>query len=189
MQVPLELTFRHVEKSDEIEVLVREEVQKLEQKCDHISSCRVAIEKNQKFQERGAPYRVRITVTVPPGHEITAKQSESKGDLHEPLSTVIRKTFAAAERHLLKLSEQQNYATKRHENNEMNAVVAKKFDDEGYGFLRSSEGYDVYFHKNSIVNDEFDGLSVGAAVRYVEKMGDKGPQASTVHVLARSRYT
>jgi cold shock CspA family protein len=35
------------------------------------------------------------------------------------------------------------------------------------------------------VDADFDRLSVGAEVRFDEEEGDRGPQASTVHVLGK----
>jgi cold shock CspA family protein len=49
--------------------------------------------------------------------------------------------------------------------------------------LTSPEGYDIYFHENSVINREFKKLEVGMEVRFAEEMGDKGPQASSVVVI------
>ena len=51
MEVPLEITFREVAKSDDIERLIRQEAAKLENVCEDIISCRIAVESphaNQK---------------------------------------------------------------------------------------------------------------------------------------------
>ena len=45
MQIPLEITYLDVDKTDALEALVHEKVAKLEQVCDHMSSCRVGLEK------------------------------------------------------------------------------------------------------------------------------------------------
>jgi cold shock CspA family protein len=39
---------------------------------------------------------------------------------------------------------------------------------------------EVYFNANSVLNGYFKKLKVGDEVRFVEEMGDQGPQASTV---------
>ena len=59
--------------------------------------------------------------------------------------------------------------------------VARLFPEEGYGFIESVDGREIYFHRNAVVNGGFERLAVGAAVRFAEASGDKGPQASTVH--------
>ncbi len=48
MQIPLEISFRDVQKTEEIERLIREKVEKLEQICDYMISCRVVVEMTQQ---------------------------------------------------------------------------------------------------------------------------------------------
>jgi cold shock CspA family protein len=60
--------------------------------------------------------------------------------------------------------------------------VAKLIAEENYGFIESPDGREIYFHRNSVLDGAFDRLKVGAEVRFVEEDGDKGPQASTVHL-------
>jgi len=54
-----------------------------------------------------------------------------------------------------------------------------------FGFLQTSAGRELYFHRNSVLNDKFSRLSPGTRVTFVEEMGDKGPQASTVRLLGK----
>ena len=66
-------------------------------------------------------------------------------------------------------------------------IITKVFHDRGYGFITAEgDGHDVYFHRNSVLDEKFEKLTVGTKVRYAEEDGDKGPQASTVHVLGTS---
>jgi cold shock CspA family protein len=66
--------------------------------------------------------------------------------------------------------------------------VTRLFPEEGYGFLEAADGREIYFHRNALVNGDFDRLSVGRDVRYFEREGEKGPQASTVHLAARVNH-
>lgn len=54
--------------------------------------------------------------------------------------------------------------------------------EEDFGRIAASDGRDVYFHRNSVVDATFDGLTLGDEVRFAEEAGDAGPQASTVHL-------
>ena len=45
-------------------------------------------------------------------------------------------------------------------------------------------GY-IYFHRNSALDNAFDKLEVGSEVRFVEEMGERGPQASTVTLVGK----
>lgn len=78
MQVPLEIVYRGVNKTDALETLIREKVDKLEQICDHIISCHVAVEQAHEHPSAGSPYRIRINLSVPPGHELAADKSPDR---------------------------------------------------------------------------------------------------------------
>jgi cold shock CspA family protein len=183
MKVPLEISFRNIPHSGEIKALIADKSDKLEEVCDHVNSCRVAVEKTQQHQERGNPYRVRLDITVTPGHEIAVRREPSKGDLHKPLDFIIRDAFQAARQQLVELTERQRGQVKKHAAQQANALVARIFEDRGYGFLETIDGREIYFHRNSVVNRNFERLKRGTAVRYVEEQGEKGPQASTVHLV------
>jgi cold shock CspA family protein len=61
--------------------------------------------------------------------------------------------------------------------------VTKLSSHEGYGFLTTPEGEEIYFHRNSVLNDAFERLAIGTRVRFVEEAGEQGPQASTVAIV------
>ena len=62
--------------------------------------------------------------------------------------------------------------------------VAKLFAYEGYGFLGTPEGDELYFHRNSVLDGAFDRLKIGDRVRFVEEAaGEAGPHASTVALV------
>jgi cold shock CspA family protein/ribosome-associated translation inhibitor RaiA len=187
MQVPLRLTFRHVNKTDAIEELIRKQAAKLERVCDHIVSCTIAVEKPQEHQRSGSPFRVRIDVTVPPEHELVVTREPGEGDLHEQLPTVIRDAFGAMRRQLKKLVDKQHGDVKSHPAQEVAGLVARVFREQGYGFLKSTDGREVYFHQNSLVNGDFDRLEVGDGVQWHEQEGENGPQASTVRLVQKPR--
>lgn len=52
--------------------------------------------------------------------------------------------------------------------------------DEGYGRIETPDERLIYFHCNSVLDNAFDKLEVGSEVLFVEEMGERGPQASTV---------
>lgn len=188
MKVPLEIAFKGIPHTDEIETLIREEADKLERACRYLISCRVAVEKRQQHQEVGNPYRVRIDITVPPGHELVVKREPSKGDMHDPLEIVIKHAFASAVRQLRKLVEQQRGDVKTHPDQQVKAIVHKLFPQEGYGFLRTVDTQEeVYFHRNSVLHDDFDRLTIGLGVRYTAEVGEKGLQATSVQIVDMPR--
>jgi cold shock CspA family protein len=184
MEVPLEIAFKDVEKTPEVEADIRDRVDKLEQVYDQIISCHISVERPHKHQRSGSPYRVRIDVRVPPRHEIVVKQESGYGDMHDPLNIVLEKAFDSVERELEDVKERQRHEVKKHPDQEIQALVDKLFRQEGYGFLRELDtGREIYFHKNSVLHNHWKDLEIGTGVRFVEEMGNKGPQASTVEVV------
>ncbi len=184
MYVPLEMSFKNVEKTPQLEDLINKKTEKLEKICDHISSCRISVEKPQEHMESGNPYRVRIDLTVPPSHELVAKQEPGQGDQHYEVDTVIRKVFQKAERQLKKLVEKQSGKVKKHEAQQPVAIVTQLFPEEDHGFLKAvDDDREVYFHRNAVHDNQFDRLEVGTGVFYEMEMGEKGPQATTVRIV------
>lgn len=187
MQVPLTITYRNVPKTPATETLIRKQAAKLERVHPRIIRCRVAVENRQTHQRTGSRFRVRVRVTVPPEHELAAVRDESVGELHEQLSNIIRRSFEALRRQLTKVNQKHRGAVKTHPQQQPSGVVARLFPQEGYGFIESLEGREIYFHKNSLAGEEFDRLEVGTAVHWTEDQGDKGPQASTVRIVTKPR--
>ncbi|MFW6343399.1 MAG: ribosome hibernation-promoting factor, HPF/YfiA family [Sediminispirochaetaceae bacterium] len=111
MYVPLEISVKNVEKTEKLEELIKEKMNKLERVCDHIAGCHVSVEKTQEHVKTGTPYRARIDLTVPPSHELVAKQEPGQGEKHDGVETVIRKAFTKAERQLKKLVDKQHEAS------------------------------------------------------------------------------
>jgi cold shock CspA family protein len=183
MNVPLEISFRDVEKTDDLENLLRGEASSLEEVNDHVSSCRISVERPQKHLRTGSPYRVRIDMTVPPGHEIVAKREPGQGEMHEELETVILDAFDDARRQLRELNDRQAGEEKRHPAQETTALVHRLVPQEDFGFLKTLDGRDVYFHRNSVANNDFDRLAVGTGVRHAAEMGENGLQATTVRIV------
>ena len=107
MQLPINITYRGLEKSEGIESLVVEHAGRLDKFCDHINRCDVAIEQPNHAHQKGNPFRVRIDVTVRPRHELVAEEEGADNGTHEPLRKVIHDAFKTMERQLRHLVEKQ----------------------------------------------------------------------------------
>ena len=60
-------------------------------------------------------------------------------------------------------------------------VVDRVFRDEGYGFILTDDGEQVYFHRNAVQGDlAFDALEEGQRVGLNVEGGEEGPQANAV---------
>ena len=63
--------------------------------------------------------------------------------------------------------------------------VSKISAEEDFGFIATPDGREIYFHRNSVIDNAFDRLSVGSEVRFAEELGEKGAQASTVYLIGK----
>ena len=114
MQLPVKLTYRGLEKSDQIDNLVLGYAERLERFCDHINRCDVAIEQTNHNHHKGNPYRCRIDVTVAPRHELVADERQMDNGTHESLKKVIHDAFKTMERELRRVVEKQRREIKTH---------------------------------------------------------------------------
>ena len=183
MQIPLQITFRNMESSEAVEASVRKWAAKLDRACDSIMSCRVVIEAPHKHKRQGGHFHTRIDITLPGGEVVVNREP----DLHHSYVDVyvsIRDAFNNALRQLDEYVNRRKGHVKIHESVPHGRITVL-FPEEDYGRIESSDGKDIYFHRNSIVNAEFDKLEIGAEVRFVEQQGDSGPQASSVRVIGK----
>ncbi len=62
----------------------------------------------------------------------------------------------------------------------MDGTVKKVIRDRGFGFIKCTDGVEVFFHRTALQNLNFDSLKEGENVRFEVQQGDKGPRAVRV---------
>jgi cold shock CspA family protein/ribosome-associated translation inhibitor RaiA len=186
MQVPLQITFRHMPSSESLSALIRERAEELERFYDRIISGRVAVELQHARHHKGNLFRVRIDLTVP-GKEIVVGYDPAD-HAHEDAYVAARDAFDAMRRLL------EDYVRERRGEVKLHAVpdhgrIARLIAEQDYGFIATPDGSEIYFHRNSVANGSFDKLAVGDEVRFVmqDSESPRGPQASTVVPLGKRR--
>lgn len=185
MQLPLQLSFRDIDSSPAVAEHVRHRAERLDTHFARITGCRVVLEGSRHVRpQHEKRYHVRIDLTVP-NAELLAGSHPAEA-VHLDLHAAIDDAFNEAERMLEDYKHRARWDVKRHEGTPHGRVI-KLFGWEGYGFLETHDGREVYFHRNSVLHDRFDKLEIGSMVRFAEEDGDRGPQASTVEVTGRSR--
>lgn len=178
MTMPIQVTFRDMQASPEVAEYVRTRAAKLETFFDRITACRVVLEApHHRHHNQGKRFSVHIDLTVPGEELVVGKKPESLG--HEDMYACVDEAFDDAGRVLEEYARRVHGVVKRHERSK-HGRVKKLFAYEGFGFLETAEGEDVYFHRNSVLHGEFERLKIGDKVRFVPEDGEKGPQASTV---------
>lgn len=183
MQIPLEIRFQNMEPSDAIEQAVRERAAKLEQFADDIVSCRVSVEAPHKHHHQGKLFSVTVDVRMP-GGEAVASRDPAAHHAHEDVYVSLRDAFRAVRRQLQDYVREQRGKVKSH-TVPPHGRISELHPDRDFGRIASTDGRDIYFHRNSIVNAKLEDLKTGDEVRFSEEAGDEGPQASSVHLVGK----
>lgn len=183
MQLPLQVTFRDMPRSEAVETKIREKTDKLGKFYDRIMSCRVVVQAPHLHHHQGKLYSIRIDITVPNG-ELVVSRDHHDDHSHEDLYVALRDAFSAAERQLKTYVRKQRREIKTH-NGPPHGRVAELNPELDFGTISTDDGREIYFHRNSVLNGGFDKLAVGALVRYSEESGERGPQASTVQTVGK----
>ena len=120
------------------------------------------------------------------GRGLASPAGSTHGDApeHEHYLVAIKDAFSAAQRQIEDATRKMRGDVKPHEQ-EDHGRVSKFIAGENYGFIEAADGREVYFHRNSVLDDAFDRLSIGSEVRFIEEIGEKGPQASTVRLIGK----
>lgn len=179
MTIYTEISFRDMEPSKSLEALIEKRVKKIEKIFSHISACRVIIEAPHKHRLRGNLFHVRVDLSAPQ-RELVASRDVGVRIAHEQVNVAVRDAFSALQRKLQKHKEKLR--VDYHIPDRLpTGVIRELFPYDDYGILETSDGREIFFHRNSVVDGQFDTLKVGDEARFHEELGIKGPQASTVH--------
>ncbi len=183
MRLTPQISFRNLEPGEEIKQRIDEEVRRLEKFYGGIIGCKVMVEVPHHRHRTGDRYRVRIDLTVP-GRELVVSRDPGNNDESTNLPAAITAAFDAMQRQLEDYVRRRRGLTKRHEVPAHGRVV-RLFPEEGYGFIETPDGRQVYFHEHSVLNGAFNRLRVGSEVRFTEEEGNEGPQATTVRPVGK----
>lgn len=180
MKLPLEVTFRNMDPSAALEDAIRNKSDKLERLSDDIMACRVVVEASHRHHHKGNVYHVRIDLTLP-GRELVVSRESGANHAHEDPYVAVRDAFAALQRQLDAFVHKRRQDVKTHELPPHGRISAltPMLDS---GTIETADGRMIYFHRNAVVNADYDKLEEGMSVRFHEEQGEKGPQASSVIV-------
>jgi len=179
MDTPAQITFHQMSSSESLEAEARNGLAELETFHGHIVRGRVVFEAPTHHERKAL--RVGVEVAVPGKHFAVNREAEDPA--HENVVGALREAFAAMRREL-----EDHRRVQRHE------VKARVLPPHGrvsfldpagdFGRLETTDGRDIYFHRNSVL-DGFERLALGDEVRFHEEEGLEGPQASTVELVGR----
>ena len=185
MQLPLQITYRHMDPSPALEQRIRQLAAELDHFSEHVMRCHVIVQSPPKHHHQGRLWEVTIDLTVP-GAEIAIDRTHPQSHAHEDVYVALRDAFRAARRQLEDYERTHRPKVAAHVEPPHGRICELDFE-QGYGRIETPQGRLVYFHRNSVVGASFDELSTGMEVRFAEEPGDLGPQASSLQVIAPHR--
>ena len=62
----------------------------------------------------------------------------------------------------------------------MQGTIKRVIRDRGFGFIKSTEGQEVFFHRSGLQEINFDSLKEGESVEFEVEKGEKGDRAINV---------
>lgn len=184
MKQPLQITFRDMPHSDAIEAHIRKKAEKLDEFYDQIMGCHVVLEQPHGHHHKGKLFHVTIDLTVPTGELVVNRSPNKEHHAHEDAYVAIRDAFNAMRRKLLHFASKQRGDVKKH-GIPGHGKISEMEQHQSYGRILTPEGREIYFHRNSVIDGDFDSLEIGSEVRFNEEAGDEGPQASTVYLIGK----
>ena len=181
MDVPVEIVFHNMTSSQTLEAEIRDRVDKLDRLYDHLVGCRVSVEQLHRRHQTGNLYEVHVEMRVPGGELVVSREPHRARQkyLDPDAGIALRNAFKAAERRLIDFKQRQHGEVKLHEE-PFAGQVSQLYPAEDHGFVLTHEGTQLYFHRNSLMQRDFDALKVGDRVHFVQIDGDTGPIASKV---------
>jgi ribosomal subunit interface protein len=190
MDYPLEITYRDIERSQALDALIHEKVAKLERLFDHIIGIHVTIERPvHRSTGRNNPWRVRIELSVPNDMiVITREPNEHNDQYREDAFAAVRDAFERCTRKL------QDYKARIQGHVKVSHVppharIIRVFPYEGYGFVATSEGRELYFHENAVVGSTIHELKPGMEVRFAESSDESGPHVSSLTPVGKQGHS
>jgi cold shock CspA family protein/ribosome-associated translation inhibitor RaiA len=179
--LPLQIPIRNLERSPALETRIRERAQRLERFSAQPVRCRVIVDTPHGRGQQGHLYERHIQPTTP-GGEVVATREHRERRSHEDVYLALRDAFRPVRRQL------DDYGRKRHRDvkhpePEPIGRVSNRSPPGEFGHIETDDGRTIYFHRHSLVGGDFDRLTTGTKVRYVEEGGERGPQSSAVRAV------
>jgi cold shock CspA family protein/ribosome-associated translation inhibitor RaiA len=181
MQTQPQVSFDDIPIDGAVRDAVLRHIDELESTYDRITGCHVVVAQPHRHHRAGRLYSVQIDLIVP-GAEIVVNRNHPLDHAHEDVFVALRDSFNAVRRQLEDHVRHLRGAEKPHTPRAMGRVT-QIFPLQGYGFLETPDGREIYFHQHALSEKDFRMVDVGSTVHFSEEEGDEGPQAAHVQLV------
>ena len=181
--IPVQIIYRGLKSSRGLTDRIQQRVAWLEHFSKQLISCRVLVEAPPP-PHRGNLYSVRIHLRLPGGDLVVGRKSSLR-TAHKDVHQCIRDAFDEARREVEDFERRRSYFVKTPRKMNHGVVVRLVDNDGGYGFIEDQDGREFFFHAHSVLGNRYDRLVLGTEVKFSEKEGDEGPQATSVRAVGK----
>ena len=122
-----------------------------------------------------------------PGKSLIINHAGPANHAHEDVYVAIRDSFSAATRQLEDYVRTRRGKVKSHEA-PPHGRITRITPEDGTGLVLMPDGQEIFFNRNSVANDGFDQLELGAEVRITiaPEQSSETPRAQHVQPIGRS---
>ena len=64
-------------------------------------------------------------------------------------------------------------------------IIQRLVSGRGFGFIKSDDGQDLFFHRSELQGVTFDLLKEGQSVEFEKGQGPKGPKAVNIKLIKK----
>lgn len=180
MQTEPQICFDDIPVDEQVRTAALAAIGDLERAYDRITGCHVIIAQPHRHHREGRLYSVRIDLFVP-GAEIVVNRDHHLDHAHEDVLVALRDAFLVVRRLLEDHVHRMRGEEKSHPSHHQGRV-SQIFPLQGYGFIVTPDGREIYFHRNAVPPQDYTLIDIGSSVTFGEEQGEKGPQATYVHL-------
>jgi len=182
MQVALEISFYNIDDSLSADEYIRSHLAYLRQIHDGIGSCRVRVAQRAANDNQAVLIELGIAGqnNLVVSHEANRAHSTFELDVHQTISEAFRKAEEAlcSLRNIhavnARIARQSDIAFLGH--------IAEVYPLQDYGYILDGNGRRICFHRDAVIEGDFDYLVGGDEAIYIEENGMAGPLATRVWI-------
>lgn len=173
------ITWRNVQRSEAVEAIIHKRIEAVERFCPDAVGLRVTLDAPQKPRHSARGFDVRLHLDLP-GPDLDVARTVRHGHAADDIIRAVNAAFTALEKRIKEGRRVIGGQEVKHHPAILHGEIVELEPELGYGFLRADDGREFYFQKDGLVTGAWDGLDLGARLRFREEDGEKGPFAVDV---------
>ncbi|MGD8842481.1 MAG: HPF/RaiA family ribosome-associated protein [Gammaproteobacteria bacterium] len=176
---PLQITYRRLAPSNRIETCVRNRLDVLKNLYDGIVSCEVLIEAGSSPDPEQAGIHIHLDIGLP-GKALWVDRELAQGETPVNIVPELHSAFASMEQQLREYLSQNRPGP---QDLPSFGTVTELAAGLHYGIITASDGTEVYFHGDSVLDNAFGRVHPGSKVAFDAEPDPYGLKAVEVRLV------